>query len=170
MNVIEMVKAKTGAKAFFYAVGYFIISGLMPLLTQAVASIFDAIIDFEPRTVIWLLIVGSIVAIFVFIEKLNEEDHPTGAGVCGVLRYIVGVVDVTLYYNLLLSVGIFVPTVLPNPAVTPFGLIINFNIVFSAVFFSLYLMFLGFLIYGGYVLNFTRYFIQMKLGFKLTDG
>ena len=106
---------------------------------------------------------------FVFIEKLAEERHPTGAGAVGVCRYIIGLVDVTLYYNLLLSVGIMIPTAMPNIGFSPTGLILHINIVLSAVFFSLFLIILGMLIYGGYVLNFIRYFIQMKLGYKLTD-
>ncbi|MHA1378738.1 MAG: hypothetical protein ACTSRG_10185 [Candidatus Helarchaeota archaeon] len=163
------MKAKTVIKATFYGLVYFVISGLAPLLTKFVANIFDAIMDFEPRTVSWLLFVGATIGILVFIEKLTEERHPTGAGVAGILRYVVGLINITLYYNLLLHVGIFVPTALPNMGIAPTGFVLNINLVLSAVFFALYLAFLGLLLYGGYVLNFIRYIVQMGLGYKLTD-
>jgi len=142
----------------------------MPLITNAVAQVFQAALDFEPRTMIWLLIVGSFIGFFVFMEKLLEERHPTGSGVFGICRHVVGLIDVTLYYNLMLHVGIVMPFQLfPNIGYGSSGPILYFNTVSVNILFGMYLVAMGALIYGGYILNFTRYLIQMGLGYKLVD-
>ncbi len=163
------MKAKTVIKAIFYGLIYFFISGLVPLISQAVTQLFGAALDFEPRTVNWLLMVGIFIGIFVFCEKLLEENHPTGSGVFGIARYVTGLIDVTLYYNLLLHVGFVVPTIFPNMGFEFPDIVFTLNLVFNNVFFALYLVTLGLLIYGGYIINFFRYIYQMAAGFRLTE-
>ena len=163
------MKAKTVIKAIFYGLIYFFISGLLPLISQAVTQLFGAALDFEPRTVNWLLAVGIFIGIFVFCEKLLEENHPTGAGVFGIAHYVMGLIDVTLYYNLLLHVGFIMPGLFPNIGYEFPYLVFSINFVANNVFFALYLITLGLLIYGGYIINFFRYIYQMAAGFKLTE-
>ncbi|NVM01506.1 MAG: hypothetical protein HWN67_04190 [Candidatus Helarchaeota archaeon] len=166
------ITSKKVVKAIFYGLVYFAITGLIPLVAKAITQIFGVVLDFEPRTLQWIFYLALIIGFLVFFEKLIEEDHPTGAGVFGIARYVVGLIDVTLYYNLLLHVGIIVPTIFPNMGVDPFDptqIQFTLNLAMNNVFFALYLVTLGALIYGGYVLNFFRYIYQMAAGFKLTE-
>ena len=124
-----MVKysSKDVAKAIFFGLGYFIIGGLIPLATKGVIFIISELapqfqglsMDFEPRTVEWLIFVGLISGIAGFFEKLYEKPHPTGAGVFGIIRHIVGVINVILYYNLMLSIKISLPTTFNNFGIDP---------------------------------------------------
>lgn len=166
------MKRKTVMLAFIYALVYFFISGLLPLISQVVTQLFNAILDFEPRTVQWLFFVGIIMGILVFIEKIIFESHPSASGTFGILRYVVGLIDVTLYYNLLLHVGIIVPTIFPTFGVdptNPFKMQLTLNLANNNVVFALYLVTLGLLIYGSYALNFFRYIFQIAAGYRLTD-
>lgn len=164
------MKAKTVIKAILYGLVYFVISGVLPLISQYVTQLLGAALDFEPRTVNWLLMIGVFIGTFAFCEKLIMENHPTGAGVFGISRYVLGLIDVALYYNLLLHVGFIVQTVFPNTGFEfPNQLVFTLNLVFNNVFFALYLITLGLLIYGGYIINFFRYIYQMAAGFRLTE-
>ncbi|MFX0133145.1 MAG: hypothetical protein ACFFDN_05830 [Candidatus Hodarchaeota archaeon] len=162
------MKTKTVFKAIIFGLIYFFISGLLPLISLAFTQLFGAALNFEPRTVNWIMIVGCFIGIFVVCEKFLEEYHPTGAGVFGISRYVLGLIDVTLYYNLLLHVGFIVPTIFPNIGFEYPYLVFTLNLVANNVFFALYLITLGLLIYGGYVINFFRYIYQMVAGFRLT--
>ena len=175
------MKARTVFKAIFYGLAYFVISGVIPQITKFVTQLFGVILDFEPRTVTWLLIIGIIIGVLVTIEKLLEEKHPSGAGVFGILRYVVGLIDVTLYYNLLLHVGIIYPMFYTNlwgftvPLSDPISMFLatyfggSIYLANNFIFFALYLITLGMLIYGGYVLNFFRYIYQIGMGYRLTE-
>ncbi|MFX1449774.1 MAG: hypothetical protein ACFFCM_02955 [Promethearchaeota archaeon] len=162
------MKASTVIKAIFFALLYFFIAGILPLVSQYVTQLVGAALQFEPRTVNWLLMVGMFIGIFVFCEKILEENHPTGAGVFGILHYVLGLVDVTLYYNLLLHVGFLYPGFLPNTGFEFPYIVFTINFVSNNVFFALYLVVLAVLIYGGYCINFFRYIYQMAAGFRLT--
>ena len=148
----------------------FMITGFIPLISQAIGYLFGAVLDFEPRVIQYLVILGVMIGILICIEQLLLENHPTASGVVSIIRYVAGLIDVTVYYLLLLNVAISVPGIIHSFGPDPSGnLTIYFYFSNNNVIFSVYLATLGLLIYAGYCINFFRYMYQMAAGYRLTE-